>query len=88
MSPKDFTTPAYTYGKLALEAYTGEHPPPEPIALMGDNMSAIALAKSTGLSHSRWKHIELKWFWTGAQVQSGIVLPIYCPRRTTLPIYC
>ena len=82
MSPKDFTIPAY--GKLALEAYTGDHPPPEPIALMGDNTSAIALAKSTGLSHSRSKHIELKWFWVRAQVQNGIVLPVYCPTKDNI----
>ena len=82
MSPKDFIIPAY--GKLALEAYTGDHPPPEPIALMGDNTSAIALAKSTGLSHSRSKHIELKWFWVRAQVQNGIVLPVYCPTKDNI----
>ena len=78
-APRDLTIPAY--GKLALEAYTGDRPPPEPIAIMEDNTAAIALAKSTGARHSRSKHIELKWFWVRSQVQAGIVLPVYCPTK-------
>ena len=48
-SPRDLTIPAY--GKLALEAYSGDSPPPEPIAIMEDNTAAIALAKSLSLIH-------------------------------------
>ena len=81
-SPKDLTIPAY--GKLALEAYTGDHPPPEPIAIMEDNTAAIALAKSSGARHSRSKHIELKWFWVRSMVQSGVVLPVYCPTKENI----
>ena len=81
-SPRDLTIPAY--GKLALEAYTGDYPPPEPIAIMEDNTGAIALAKSTGARHSRSKHIELKWFWVRSMVQAGIVLPVYCPTKENI----
>ena len=81
-APRDLTIPAY--GKLALEAYTGDRPPPEPIAIMEDNTAAIALAKSTGARHSRSKHIELKWFWVRSQVQAGIVLPVYCPTKENI----
>ncbi len=81
-STRDLTIPAY--GKLAMEAYTGDKPPPEPIAIMEDNTAAIALAKSTGARHSRSKHIELKWFWVRSQVQAGIVLPVYCPTKENI----
>ena len=81
-SASDLTIPAY--GKLALEAYTGDYPPPEPIAIMEDNTAAIALAKSSGARHSRSKHIELKWFWVRSMVQSGVVLPVYCPTKENI----
>jgi hypothetical protein len=81
-SPKDLTIPAY--GNLALGAYTGDRPPPEPIAIMEDNTAAIALAKSNGARHSRAKHIELKWFWVRTMVQAGIVLPVYCPTKENI----
>ena len=68
-------------GKLAIGAYTGDYPPPEPITIMEDNTAAIALAKSKGARHSRAKHIELKWFWVRTMVQAGIVLPVYCPTK-------
>jgi hypothetical protein len=81
-SASDLTIPAY--GKLALEAYTGDYPPPEPIAIMEDNTAAIALAKSSGARHSRSKHIELKWFWVRSMVQAGVVLPVYCPTKENI----
>ena len=81
-SASDLTIPAY--GKLAIGAYTGDYPPPEPITIMEDNTAAIALAKSKGARHSRAKHIELKWFWVRTMVQAGIVLPVYCPTKENL----
>ena len=81
-SPEDLTVSAY--GNLALEAYSGDRPPPRPIPIMEDNTGCIAMCKNTGIRHSRSKHIELKWFWVRQMTQAGIILPVYVPSKENL----
>ena len=50
----------------------------EPTVIFEDNQGAIAIAKNP-VSHSRTKHIDIKYHYVREAVQSGIVNLKYCP---------
>ena len=52
--------------------------PKQPIVIMEDNQGAIALARNP-ISHSRSKHIDLRFHFIREAAQEGMIDIVYCP---------
>ena len=53
-------------------------PPQTPILIKEDNQGTIAIARNP-VSHSRTKHIDIKFHYVREALEDGIIDLIYCP---------
>ena len=61
-----------------LKLLTDLQIPKEPIIIMEDNQGAIALARNP-ISHSRTKHIDIRFHFVREAQEEGMIDIVYCP---------
>ena len=56
---------------------------PQPIVMMEDNQGAIALVKNP-VSHSKTKHIDIRFHFVREALKNGVIKVKYCPTEKML----